>query len=97
MLKKYHIGSLLKLPILYYDFLLNFDGDVFFFLGELLINYISYYAFCSMQLQHHVIYMFRKKKKLCELFIPDLLRDVFLLDCGIIFLSPKIFCVYVSC
>ena len=37
-----------------------------------------------------------EKKKLCELFIPDILRDVFLLDCGIIFLSPKIFCVYVS-
>ena len=38
-----------------------------------------------------------EKKKLCELFIPDLLRDVFLLDCGIIFLSSKIFCVYASC
>ena len=38
-----------------------------------------------------------EKKKLCELFITDLLRDVFLLDGGIIFLSPKIFCVYVSC
>ena len=36
------------------------------------------------------------KKKLCELFISDLLRDVLLLDCGIIFLSPKIFCVNVS-
>ena len=31
--------------------------------------------------------------KLDELFIPDLLRDVFLLDCGIIFLTHKIFCV----
>ena len=39
----------------------------------------------------------QEKKKLCELFVPDLLRDVFLLDSGIIFLSPKIFCVYVSC
>ena len=35
--------------------------DVFFFLGELLINYISYYAF-SMQLQHHLIYVFRKNE-----------------------------------
>ena len=43
------------------------------------MNYISCYAFCSMQLQHQLNYMFRKKK-LCELFIPDLLRDVFLLD-----------------
>ena len=37
-----------------------------------------------------------EKKKLCELFIPDLLRDVFLLNCAIIFLSPRIFSVYVS-
>ena len=28
--------------------------------------------------------------KLCEIFIPDLLTDAFLLDCRIIFLSPKI-------
>ena len=38
-----------------------------------------------------------QKRKLCEFFIPDLVRDVFRLDCGIIFLSPKIFFVYVSC
>ena len=38
-----------------------------------------------------------EKKKLCELFIPDLLRDALLVDCGIVFLSPKIFCVYFSC
>ena len=31
------------------------------------------------------------EKKKYELFIPDLLRDVFLLDCGIIFLNPNIF------
>ena len=37
------------------------------------------------------------EKRSYELFIPDLLRDVFLLDCGMIFLSPKIFCVYLSC
>ena len=37
------------------------------------------------------------EKKLCELFISDLLRDDFRLDCGILFLSSKIFCVYVSC
>ena len=36
-------------------------------------------------------------KKLCEFFIADLLRDVLLLDGGIIFLSPNFFCVYVSC
>ena len=35
--------------------------DVFFFLGELLMNYISYYAFL-MQLQHHLIYVFRKNE-----------------------------------
>ena len=38
-----------------------------------------------------------EKRKLCKPFISDLLKDVLLLDCGIIFLSPKIFCVYVSC
>ena len=38
-----------------------------------------------------------EKMKLCEHFIPDLLRDVLLLQGGIIFLSPKIVCVYVSC
>ena len=83
MLKKYHIGSVFKLPMLYRDFLLIVN--VFFFLGELLINYISYYASTAPR-NLHVL-----EKKLCELFIPYLLRDVLLLDGGIIFLSPKIF------
>ena len=62
MLKKYYIGSIFKLPMLYHDFLLNFDGDLVFFLGELLINYISYNAFSPMQLQHHIISCLRKKE-----------------------------------
>ena len=62
MFKKYHIDLVFKLPMFCHDFLVNFDGDAFFFLEELLVNYISYFAFCPTQLQHHLIYMFRKKK-----------------------------------
>ena len=70
--------------------------DVVLFLGELLINYICHYSFSPMQLQHHVISCLGKKK-LCELFIPDVVGDVLQFNCEIIFLSPKIFCVHVSC
>ena len=50
-------------------------------------------AQCNYTAPHNLHVL--EKKKLCKLFIPDLLRDVFLLDCGIIFLSSKIFCVNV--
>ena len=94
MLEKYHIGSVFKLPVLYHDFLLNSDG----FFPERVVGKLCFVLCLLLNAitapdTLHVL----EKKKLCELFIPDLLRDVFLLDCGIIFLSPKIFCGYVSC
>ena len=60
--------------------------DRLYFLLCFLLNVTT--ASCNV----HVL----EKKKLCELFIPDLLREVLLLDGAIIFLSSKIFCVYVS-
>ena len=70
--------------------------DMVFFLGELLINYFLLCFLLNATMASSNLHVL-EKNKLCELFIPDLLRDVFLLGCGIIFLSPKIFCGYVSC
>ena len=97
MLKKYHIGSVFQLPLVYHDCLLNFDGWCVFFPGRVVDK--LYFLLCFLlnaTTAPRNLQFFSKKKKWSELFIPDLLRDVFLLDCGIIFLSPKIFCVYVS-